>query len=184
MDNLPFVFRIKKQYTPKDTIKYVIPAKVIRDTERVLIDYANIYPSNEGLVYWGGTTEGELINVSIVIAPETESSFGRVSTSNRSNFDVVRLLNKKDLIEIGQVHSHPTEWVDHSIGDDKWAPFKIEGLISIVVPEYCKNGMSPLTICGIHRYTNGKFIRLSEKYISAHFKIVSNIESGFEDFRK
>lgn len=90
---------------------------------------------------------------------------------------------KNKAIEIAQVHSHPSDWVDHSEGDDLWASFKIEGLVSIVVPNYCKDGMLPLTNCGVHRYINGNFIRLSKKYITSHFRLV-NEKSDFVDLRK
>ena len=178
-----FSFVRKEQQSPKDKITYIIPQSVIRNTENVLLEYAKMKPSNEGFVYWGGVVDGTVISISLVIAPETESSYGRVSTSNRSNFDVVRALSANKVIEIAQVHSHPSDWVDHSEGDDEWASFKIEGLVSIVVPQYCKKGMLPLTSCGIHRYTNSDFIRLSKKYVTEHFKIINGSNSDFVDLR-
>ena len=177
-------FRSKKRYTPKDDIKYIIPAKAIQDTEEVLKEYAKINPAHEGMVYWGGTENGNTINVMAVIAPKTESNFGRVSTSHRSNFDFVRTLNKHNLVYVAQVHSHPNAWVDHSAGDDALAAFRTEGLVSIVVPEYGSRSMLPLTICGIHRYANEKFIRLSSKYVNDHFVITEDKHSHFEDLRK
>jgi len=179
-----FSFVRKSQRSSKDKITYIIPRSVICDTERVLSEYAKIKPSNEGFVYWGGIIDGTIISISLVIAPETESSYGRVSTSNRSNFDVVKTLSANKVIEIAQVHSHPSDLVDHSEGDDEWASFKIEGLVSIVVPQYCKKGMLPLTDCGIHIYTNGDFIRLSKKYVTEHFKIINDSKSGFIDLRR
>jgi len=183
LDKNFFSFVTKKQKSPNDEITYIVPNSIIRNTEKVLSEYGDMTPSNEGLVYWGGVINGKIINISIVIAPKTESNFGRVSTSNRSNFDVVKTLIKNKAIEIAQVHSHPSDWVDHSEGDDLWASFKIEGLVSIVVPNYCKYGMLPLMNCGVHRYINGNFIRLSKKYITSHFRLV-NEKSDFVDLRK
>jgi len=174
----------RKHYSPKDNTRYVIPSKVIRDTEKVLTEYARIKPANEGLVYWGGIEGGNIITVRAVIAPQTESDFGMVSTSHRSNFDFVRTLSKYNLVQVAQVHSHPSNWVDHSPGDDTLAAFKTEGLLSIVVPEYCDRGMLPLVTCGIHRYTRWDFIRLSKKYITSHFVIRNDLSSYLEDFRK
>ena len=184
MDKYSFSIQKKKQITPNDNMKYIIHKSAIRDTEKILLEYADINPSNEGLVYWGGRKNGDIFNISMVIAPKTESNYGRVSTSNRSNFDVVRKLNENDLVQIAQVHSHPGKWVDHSSGDDEFAPFKTEGLISIVVPEYCKRGVMQLGDCGVHRYTNGDFIRLHKEYIENHFNILNNAEYKFVDFRK
>lgn len=181
---IPFRLKLKRHYTPKDNMKYVIPFKSIYYTEKVLREYAGIEPANEGLAYWGGIESGNVITIQAVIAPQTESDIGRVSTSHRSNFDFVRTLSRHNLVQVAQVHSHPSDWVEHSIGDEKLAAFKIEGLLSIVVPEYCHKGMLPLLICGIHRYTKGNFLRLSKKYVDSHFVIKNELNSYFQDLRK
>lgn len=178
-----FFLTERKRYTPADNIEYLVPSKAIDDTEKILSEYEQTSPSSEGWVYWGGTREQNKITVSMVIAPQAEASFGRVSTSNLSNFHFVRMLNKHGLFQVAQVHSHPPGWVDHSDGDNEWAPFKVEGLLSIVVPEYCRNGMLPLTVCGVHRFADNRFIRLSDNYVKRHFKIVDGLISGVEDLR-
>jgi hypothetical protein len=174
----------KKLHTPRDSLTYIIPAKAVQDTQRILAEYGIMSPPNEGLVYWGGIENENWRIVALVFAPLTESNGGRVSTSKRSNFDFVRVLSRNNLIQIGQVHSHPTKWVDHSPGDDALAAFKKEGLLSIVVPEYCQNGLKLRTSCGVHRYRRASFIRLSRKYIEGHFIISDNHDSLLEDFRK
>jgi len=173
----------KKLHSPKDKLLYLLPLEVISHTERILSEYGRKKPPHEGLVYWGGKKEGERITVSTLIVPKTVSDYGRVSTSPRSNFDVVRLLNKHNCVQIAQVHSHPGTWVDHSLGDDDLAAFKVNGLVSIVVPRYCHRGMMPLSSCGIHRYTSGEFIRLSRDYIKIHFRIENSISPVLEDLR-
>lgn len=178
------MFFSNKRKMINDKIYYIIPEKVISDTTTVLCDYASIEPSNEGLVYWGGLLSNDKITITAVIAPKTESNWGRISTSHRSNFEFVKILNKKEIVQIAQVHSHPEEWVEHSPGDNKWAAFKSEGLVSIVVPNYCKNGMLPLTKCGVHRYMSEKFIRLHDDYVKTHFEIRKNLKSDFLDLRK
>jgi hypothetical protein len=183
MFDLFFKLIKKRLRTPRDTLTYIIPVKAIKDTEKILLEYGDIDPPNEGLVYWAGVQRGNKIIVSLVFAPLAESNEGRLSTSNRSNFDFVRALNRLNVMQIAQVHSHPGKWVDHSRGDDVLAAFKKEGLISIVVPEYCQGGVLPLSQCGIHRYTKGFFLRLSQKYIEKHFTVAENFNSLLEDFR-
>jgi hypothetical protein len=175
----PF-FYSTKSYTPRDKIEYSISSRVIQDTETVLKQYGR----KEGLVYWGATKEGLKMNITAVIAPKTTSGPGNVSVSHKSNFDFVGALSKYNLIQVAQVHSHPSQWVGHSLGDDEMAAFKTDGLLSIVVPEYCQKGMLPLTICGIHRFTAGEFKQLSTKYIQKHFQLTDNIKPIFEDQRK
>jgi hypothetical protein len=173
----------KKLRSPRDNLSYIIPSKAVSHTERILREYGKRIPPHEGLVYWGGRREGNRITITLVIAPKTTSDYGRVITSPRSNFDVVRLLNEYNGVQVAQVHSHPGGCVDHSPGDDDLAAFKVNGLVSIVVPTYCRTGMMPLSSCGIHRYTNGEFIRLSPKYVKAHFRIDSSEGLVLEDLR-
>ena len=174
----------KKMARPKDKKRYLISSKVVRDTEMILRDYAGRIPPGEGLVYWAGRESSDLINVTATIAPNTESGPLRVSTSYKDNYHVVNELGKLNLIEIAQVHSHPSYWVDHSDGDDMWAAFKFDGLLSLVVPNYCDEGMRPLEKCGIHRYENGGFVRLSAKYVKEHFQLINCTNSKFVDLRK
>jgi len=179
-----FKIKPKPQQTPDDNFIYKLPWKAIIFTDQILMDYAGRNPSNEGLVYWAGVHENSQYIVKAVIAPETESNYGRVSTSHKSNLDFILTLNNLGLIQIAQVHSHPDDWVDHSMGDDEYAAFKIKGLVSIVVPEYCKQGLFPLACCGIHRFDDTGFIRLSKTYVKQHFLIDSSLDCILEDLRK
>jgi len=178
------MFISRKRTTPDDAIKYTISKDAITITQNVLQDYAHFKPSNEGLVYWCGKKNHDTVSISLVIAPKTTSDWGYISTSNRANFDLVKTLAQRNQIHIGQVHSHPGTLVDHSDGDDLDASFKTEGLISIVVPNYCKEGFLPLTTCGVHRYNQGNFQRFSDKYVSEHFEISEKLSCDFVDFRK
>jgi hypothetical protein len=168
---------------PSDDFRYYIPQNAIEYTQQVLQEYSKLDSPNEGLVYWAGKTNSNKVEVLMVIAPHTKSAPLKVEVSNKFNFPVVRMLNANSLKYIGLVHSHPTDWVDHSDGDNECAPFRSDGIISIVVPNYSKNGLLPLTTCGIHRYSNGKFGRLSDAYVSKHFKVVNNVESKSFDLR-
>lgn len=184
MDKYGWYFKPKPQHTPKDNLFYKIPLKAITFTEKILMDYASLSPSNEGFVYWAGVFEKSHYIIKGVIAPLTESNYGRVSTSHKSNLDFILILNILGLIQIAQVHSHPDDWVDHSRGDDEYAAFKIKGLVSIVVPAYCEQGLLPLTRCGVHRFHDTGFRRLSNNYVKKHFLIDSSLDCILEDLRK
>jgi hypothetical protein len=184
MDNFYLPSGPRDYRRPKDNKKYFIPLKAVRDTERILLQYARKKTANEGLVYWGGIEQGNIATVKAVIAPRTKSGPGGVFTSHRANFDFVRALNARHLIQIAQVHSHPGDWVEHSSGNNVLAVFKVKGLLSVVVPRYCQKGMIPLTICGIYRYEKRGFVKLSRTYVLGHFEVKSDISSYLEDFRK
>jgi hypothetical protein len=165
-----------------DPSQYDIPKRAVQDTEKVLRDYGGRRSPHEGFVYWGGTKTRTKYNVQIVIAPRLDSKFAGVLISSRSNTAVVQILSDHSMVEVAQVHSHPSDWVDHSYGDDLRAPFKVEGLISIVVPDYCEHGMLPMKLCGVHRFENGGFVRLPSEYVGRHFHI-SRASSTFCDLR-
>ena len=138
----------------------------------ILLDYFNKKPSNEGFVYWAGNIKGFKYNINALVAPKTDSDTRRVTIPPIENFYYTKALASNNLVHIGQVHSHPENWVGHSEGDNLWAAFKNEGLISIVVPNYGKDGMLPFRNCGFHRFHEQEFYRLSNKYIKGNFKIV------------
>lgn len=172
-----------ERFAPKDHKKYIIPNKAIMHTEKVLREYGKKRPSNEGLVYWAGRKDDDIIRVELVIAPRTDSAARQVITSPESNMKMIQVLGKHDMIHLGQVHSHPGSWVDHSDGDDEYAAFKINGLLSLVVPSYCKIGMMPIETCGVHRFEQDHFIRFTDEYVSDHFSI-EDTNCLFEDLRK
>lgn len=172
-----------ERFTPADNKKYIIPNKAIMYTEKVLREYGKKRPSNEGLVYWAGRKDDDIIRVELVIAPRTDSAARRVMTSPESNMKMIQVLDKHGMIHLGQVHSHPGSWVDHSDGDDEYAAFKINGLLSLVVPSYCKDGMMPIETCGVHRFEQDHFIRFTDEYVNDHFSI-EDTNCLFEDLRK
>ena len=63
MDKYSFSIKKKKQISPNDNMEYIIHKSVIQDTKKVLLEYADINPSNEGLVYWGGEKNGDIFNI-------------------------------------------------------------------------------------------------------------------------
>jgi len=159
---------------------YLISNDVIDFTSHILQEYGKLTPANEGIVYWAGSLNGNKVSINCAIAPETTSSEGRVTIDPMSNFAVVKLLSEHKLSHIGQVHSHPGNWIDHSEGDNEWASFKRSGLISIVVPLYCKEGMIPISKCGVHRFENNNFIRLSDSHVNKYFMVIKEKSSLFD----
>lgn len=175
------IFRFSSnRVTPNDNLLYKINSEVITITEEVLHQYGQI--PHEGLVYWAGNTMNNITKITHVIAPETDSSEARVTVPPISNFHVVKALSDNRVVHLGQVHSHPGAWIDHSYGDNEWASFKRDGIVSLVVPSYGKNGMLPIRISGVHRYHKNEFIRLSNKYTKSHFRVIKG-EAQFIDLR-
>lgn len=175
--------KIKKQYTPTDNLTYIISEYVVLATEKILKQYGEGNDPSEGLVYWAGQKKGNEIIVSCCIAPKIKASRYNIGIDHYANLKVVEALTDSELIHIGQVHSHPSDWVDHSSTDDECAAFKVGGLLSVVIPNFCNEGMLPFTSCGIHRYDADQFKRLPNTYIKKRFLIVPNIKTTIIDLR-
>ena len=174
----------KRNRSQSDRFKYYIPQKAITDTEDILKDFPLKYNPHEMFVYWAGIKENNKFTVNLVVVPNAKTDFGSVVVSQEANFNFVKILSSKKLIQVAQVHTHPTSWVGHSLGDSRYAAFKVKELLSIVVPSYCHKGMLPLEKCGIHRFDGKKFLRLTNKYIKNHFNIINYEKSELEDLRK
>lgn len=123
--------------------------------------------THEAIVYWAGLEIGEVAAVMTSLAPKATTSAGSYQTTVEANADVIASLAHHQLKLLGQVHTHPGEMVDHSHGDDVGAFMPFEGFWSIVVPKYGTHGMTPLTQCGVHRYLNGRFLRLDAPSVDA-----------------
>ncbi|MFT3704772.1 MAG: hypothetical protein QM802_20575 [Agriterribacter sp.] len=157
------------RHSPKDNINYKIDNSVIDFTSKILQQYGKLPQEAEGVVYWAGKVRREEFIVSAAFAPTVTASRYGFLTDHYSNGLFTEFICDNNLVYLAQVHSHPGICVDHSGIDDRETAFRSEGLLSLVVPTYGDNGMLPFKHCGIHRYHNSNFDRLSDRYISRHF---------------
>lgn len=146
--------------------------RVLRETVTLLKSYHGARGPHEGIVYWAGLPFESLCIVTTCIAPRAKTTGGSFSTTTKANAEVIAWINRYKLHLLGQVHSHPGDWVDHSAGDDAMAFMPYEGYLSIIVSRYGQRGMMPLTTCGVHRYHNGRFERLPDPEVKTYFHIV------------
>lgn len=151
--------------------RLIIIEAVLQRLPQVLASYGRD-EEHEGVAYLGGMKCGEASVVLTAIAPEAQTTPGSFVTDVEANTAVVRALGKLGLILVGQAHSHPGDWVDHSEGDDKGALVRFEGYWSVVVPEYARQASLPLDKCGLHCYKQGRFWRLTEKAMAARVKAI------------
>lgn len=158
----------------KDKYKYYFPKEAIKFIEQVLKEYGSEPDPNEGLVYICGSRSESNFFVKMIIAPKTISSYGKVQTSHSMNAKIVSTIVENNLIQIGQIHSHPGKFINHSIGDDEWTAFKVQNLISIVVPYFGKYGILPMIKCGVHRFQSNEFVRLPKGYVKKRFIVTKN----------
>ena len=177
-------FSSKQHRFKLDKSHYYIPLKAIIDTERILLDFPLRREPEEKIVFWAGVREEVKSTVKLVIVPKAMTNTGSVVVSHEANFHFVKTISSRALVQVAQIHTHPTSWVGHSPGDNEHAAFKVKGLLSIVVPSYCIKGMLPLEKCGVHRFDGRNFIRLQTKYVRTHFHILNDEGSELMDLRK
>lgn len=92
------------------------------------------------------------------ITPRAVHTKGSVQCTEAAIREVVHALRPHGLGLLAQVHSHPSGDARHSDGDDLMVLLPFEGMLSIVVPWYGKDGMYPLSSCGIHQFQERHWI--------------------------
>lgn len=145
---------------------------VLDRTLQVLRESGGPEEPHEGVAYWAGRRVGTEAFITTCVAPAARTTYGSFETSSHTNARVIMYLSSAGLELIGQVHSHPGEFVGHSNGDDRRALMPYEGFLSVVVPHYAREGMLPLTICGVHVFESSRFRRLQAAEVEARFRIL------------
>jgi hypothetical protein len=156
---------------PKPATVY-IPEAIAEATVHVLASYGSAEQPHEGIAYWAGISADDAWVVTTVLAPQAHTTPGSFNTSAQANAQVVGEVNKLRLQILGQVHGHPGELVGHSHGDDLGAFMPYAGSLSLIAPFYGRQGILPLSHCGVHRYLDGDFVQLTEQEIEQQFVVL------------
>jgi len=159
--------------------RILIHEGVLPQTVRVLQLSRDERSAHEGIVYWAGKMSPSAWIITTSVAPRAETTWGSFTTSAVSNAEVITFLAQHGLELLAQVHSHPGSRVAHSEGDDEGAFMPYENYLSIVVPNFATRGMLPLTSCGVHRFNEGRFKRLTRKDVVNLLHIIP-AHQGFE----
>lgn len=162
---------VAKQSYPK----VFIARQVISESAHHLRKAKDEFSAHENILYWAGKSSADGWLLTTCIAPVATTTWGSYSTTSTENARVVKFLAENNLELLCQVHSHPAGSVGHSAGDDGGAFMPFENFLSIVVPHYGRKGVLPLTQCGIHRFRDGSFIRLSKQEVEETFSIVDDL---------
>lgn len=149
---------------------FAIGEAVIASSERLLCSRRG--NDRESIVYWAGVKRNDFWFATTVVKPRASRTRGSFATSAADNGRVIQFLSDAGLALLGQVHTHPGLFVDHSIGDDEQAFMPKENSLSIVVANFGRQGMRPMARCGVHRYEHGHFRRLDVHEIEADICIV------------
>ena len=149
-----------------------LPEDVAETTASLVATYGTLAEPHEGIAYWAGVVTPESWMVTTVIAPDAITTPGSYRTSAVGNAQVIQAINQHHLELLAQVHGHPGDWVGHSAGDDTGAFMPYLGFYSIVVPAYGRQGLLPLSRCGVHRYDGDRFVHLTQEEVADQFVLV------------
>jgi proteasome lid subunit RPN8/RPN11 len=166
--------RLRRQkHLPVTLPRHIWLSELLLDvTARRLRLFRDDYEEHETIAYWAGVETPEQWWMMACLTPQADTAPGAYQTTASANAEVILLARQYGLHILGQVHSHPGGWVDHSPGDVLGAFMPFEGFLSIVVPFYASQGMKPLNSCGVHRFEQGRFRRLSNGEVGTLFRVI------------
>lgn len=126
---------------------------------------------SEGVVYWFGLELGARSVVTTLVVPDADTTGGGVRTSAAANAEAMEVMVGTPLVLLGQAHSHPYEFVGHSLVDDRETFAQFPGALSVVVPYFGRKGIN-LEACGVHRHIAGSFKRIRDRDMDRHLRVL------------
>jgi hypothetical protein len=152
--------------------EFVITAAAIAEAERLLPSFRDPLGDHEGIVFLLGRQLGELTMLTSALAPRAETTRGSVRCSPEQMAEVIEAAREVGLGVLAQLHSHPAEWTEHSVGDDSMVFMPFEGMLSIVAPWYGRVGLCPLANLGVHQYQDGRWVQAEADSIRERITVV------------
>lgn len=149
-----------------NTAKLLIPRSALEQTLSILQSAKRI----ETCCFWYGreTEEGSAL-VAAVVVPKQRGTWGNYDVAPAAMLAVSHATRAEGLVNLAQVHSHPSANVEHSLYDDRRAASR--GILSIVFPSYGNwRGPWPRGV-GVHEFQIDYWHLLSED-VAAHRAII------------
>jgi len=146
--------------------RLVVPASVRKETERHFRECGR--GSRECLVFWTSSDGGDEIRIARSIHPPHDST---AVTTDLTGAQVCSL--NMDLVDHGdrvvvQLHTHPGR-AFHSQRDDELALVQTNGFLSIVVPNFAREGIRALPDCYVAEFTNGAWRQVGPDVVTELF---------------
>lgn len=119
---------------------------------------------NEGLALWFGAELNNEIKVTHVVeirGPGLKTSPLNLQISMRGMSMLTDLAEKYNRYLVGQIHSHPGNFIDLSAVDKEYG-IRIQDYLSIVCPHYAQSPSTTWSQCGTHVFEDRSYRRLKE----------------------
>jgi hypothetical protein len=130
----------------------------------------------EGLALWFGTLNeqgvAEVSHLVHPVGPGFNSTPLYLRLSMRAVGQLTDFADSQGVFLIGQIHSHPGDFVDLSELDIRQG-FRFQDFLSVVCPHYAQREATTLSSCGIHVFDNADYRRMGGKEVDARLVISS-----------
>lgn len=149
-----------------------VPSRVLSRTVELLGAYA---PRRlEACCFWYGVEGATIDRVTCVALPRQENGWGWYDVDAAAMAELSRATRSRRWVNVAQLHTHPSSWVEHSPFDDEKANSR--RAVSIVLPNYgVWRGAWPIGV-GIHEYQAG-WHTLSDVDAAARIVLIESDET-------
>ena len=169
-----------RKHSGKDTINQsptnvlYVPHTILRDTSAYFLPYSQ--SCVETACYWFGIETNEHQVVTTLVLPHLFQTQGNYRVDNISSQRLANELSIQGLVNLAQVHTHPTGCqVTHSRYDDQHAYSTREGALSFVWPNYGHMAGLHLIGVGVHERREGRWVRLDEGQVTKRIRLVDSV---------
>jgi hypothetical protein len=155
----------------------IVSRAALRRTHEYFLPYWQARVETAG--FWFGIDAGGVQVVTTVTAPKLYQTPGNYSVDMASLRHIAAAMRAQGLTNLAQVHTHPSDWVDHSPYDDERAYSTREGALSLVWAHYGLSLNYDLSGVGILERRGGEWVKLDERGTRERIRLVDD----FADFR-
>jgi hypothetical protein len=152
--------------------QFLITDAAIRAAERLLPTYRGPDGDHEGMVFLLGRELSDLTFFTAALAPDANHGRGHVICSAEAVAQAQQAAREHRLALLGQLHTHPKDWTDHSEGDDDLVFMPFEGMLSIVAPWYGRFGLRPVDSLGVHQFQDGRWVQATRESVAQKFRVI------------
>lgn len=162
---------------PMPTLKLYLPQRVLQETHDYFFPYWRVHV--ETACFWFGIQTGECQIITTLAIPKLYQTSGNYLVEKESIRRLASAMRLQGLTNLAQVHTHPTDWVEHSVYDSEHAYSTKDGALSFVWPNYGASAAHSLAGIGVHERRNQKWIQLTEDQMDKRIFLVDSVA----DFR-
>lgn len=149
--------------------RLIVPTVVADETLDLLRTSRGTDGPHEGMVLWAGRRDGHDAVVAAVVSVDSDHGWGHVRIDEAQVGKAARAMRRHGLILVAQVHSHPGRDTRHSDGDDDLIVLRHEGMFSLVVACYGREGLQGGDGLGVHQLQGATWIQVNHVTTAVQF---------------